>query len=175
MANQRGRSQRGGEAYSFSYVEPLSAARTKLADIFNSLLFLAGFTCRNVQIKDPPALRAAQSHGVLKHVHLSDRHGPRMLDDAPVEHRHGFVTGRLDRIVRSIHHDGHAGDYLIDRHMVCHPAGAAREDQFVLIFKAFQRDTQRMHGETLLHEGSAVKHLRHDNPLGSIAHMGLAC
>lgn len=35
MAVQRGRSKRGGEAYSFPYVEPLSAARTKLADIFN--------------------------------------------------------------------------------------------------------------------------------------------
>lgn len=38
QAVQRGRSQRGGEAYSFPYVEPLSAARTKLADCFNTLL-----------------------------------------------------------------------------------------------------------------------------------------
>ena len=37
MAVQRGRSKRGGEAYSFPYVESLSAARTKLADIFNLL------------------------------------------------------------------------------------------------------------------------------------------
>ncbi len=38
MAVQRGRSQRGGDAYSFRYVEPLSAARTKQADFFNILL-----------------------------------------------------------------------------------------------------------------------------------------
>jgi hypothetical protein len=37
-AVQRGRSKRRGEAYSFQYVEPLSAARTKLADFFNILL-----------------------------------------------------------------------------------------------------------------------------------------
>ncbi len=38
MAVQRGRSERRGEAYSFPYVEPLSDARTKLADFFNILL-----------------------------------------------------------------------------------------------------------------------------------------
>jgi hypothetical protein len=37
-ASQRGRSERGGEAYSFSYVEPLSDARTKLEDFFNIVL-----------------------------------------------------------------------------------------------------------------------------------------
>jgi hypothetical protein len=58
---------------------------------------------------------------------------------------------------------------------VGHLAGAACEDQFVPIFKAFQGDTERMHGETLLHKGPAVKDLRHDNPLGGIAHMWLAC
>jgi hypothetical protein len=31
-AVQRGRSERGGEAYSFPYVEPLSDARTKLGE-----------------------------------------------------------------------------------------------------------------------------------------------
>jgi len=35
---QRGRSKRGGETYSVQYVEPPSAARTKLADFFNILL-----------------------------------------------------------------------------------------------------------------------------------------
>ena len=34
---RQGRSKRGGEAYVFWYVEPLSAARTKLGDIFNIL------------------------------------------------------------------------------------------------------------------------------------------
>ncbi len=38
MAVQRGRSQRRGESYFFTYDEPLSAARTKLADFFNILL-----------------------------------------------------------------------------------------------------------------------------------------
>jgi hypothetical protein len=38
MAVQRGRSERRGEAYSSPYVEPLSDARTKLADFFNILL-----------------------------------------------------------------------------------------------------------------------------------------
>ncbi len=35
---QRGRSERRGESYSPPYVEPLSDARTKLADFFNILL-----------------------------------------------------------------------------------------------------------------------------------------
>jgi len=37
-AVQRGRSERRCEAYSGLYVEPLSDARTKLADFFNILL-----------------------------------------------------------------------------------------------------------------------------------------
>jgi hypothetical protein len=41
-AVQRGRSQRRGEAYSLRYVEPLSDARTKLADFFNILLVVGG-------------------------------------------------------------------------------------------------------------------------------------
>ncbi len=53
-AVQRGRSQRGGEAYSVRYVEPPSAARTKLADFFN---ILPGRLCR------VPAKRAAQTSG----------------------------------------------------------------------------------------------------------------
>ncbi len=36
-AAQRGRSKRRGEAYFFPYVEPLSAARTKLEVFFNIL------------------------------------------------------------------------------------------------------------------------------------------
>ena len=34
---QQGRSERSGESYSLSYVEPLSDARTKLVDVFNIL------------------------------------------------------------------------------------------------------------------------------------------
>jgi hypothetical protein len=41
-AVQQGRSERGGEAYSGPYVEPLSDARTKLEDFFNILLMLGG-------------------------------------------------------------------------------------------------------------------------------------
>ena len=37
-AFQRGRSERGGEAYPLRYVEPLSDARTKLEAFFNILL-----------------------------------------------------------------------------------------------------------------------------------------
>jgi len=37
-AVQQGRSERKGESYSARYVEPLSDARTKLADFFNILL-----------------------------------------------------------------------------------------------------------------------------------------
>ena len=37
-AVQQGRSTRRGEAYSLQYVEPLSAARTMLADVVNCLL-----------------------------------------------------------------------------------------------------------------------------------------
>jgi hypothetical protein len=35
---RRGRSERRGEAYSVPYVEPLSDARTKLADFFSIVL-----------------------------------------------------------------------------------------------------------------------------------------
>jgi hypothetical protein len=38
MAVQRGRSERRDEAYPLGYVESLSDARTKLADIFSILL-----------------------------------------------------------------------------------------------------------------------------------------
>jgi len=38
QAVQKGRSKRRGEAYPLRYVEPLSAARTPLADFVNSLL-----------------------------------------------------------------------------------------------------------------------------------------
>ena len=37
-ADQRGRSKERGEPYSLLYGEPLSAARTKLADFFSILL-----------------------------------------------------------------------------------------------------------------------------------------
>jgi len=37
-AVQQGRSKRRGESYSLPYVEPLSAARTPLADFLNRLL-----------------------------------------------------------------------------------------------------------------------------------------
>jgi len=37
-AVQQGRSERRGDAYSVPYVEPLSDARTPLADFVNSLL-----------------------------------------------------------------------------------------------------------------------------------------
>jgi hypothetical protein len=39
-AVQQGRSEQRGEAYSVPYVEPLSDARTKLADFFNILLLI---------------------------------------------------------------------------------------------------------------------------------------
>jgi hypothetical protein len=39
-AVQQGRSERRGESYSAPYVEPLSDARTQLADFFNILLSL---------------------------------------------------------------------------------------------------------------------------------------
>jgi hypothetical protein len=43
MAVQQGRSERRGESYSVLYVEPLSDARTMLADFFSIMLcFLRG-------------------------------------------------------------------------------------------------------------------------------------
>ncbi len=42
-AVQRGRSEQRGDAYSLPYVEPLSDARTKLADFFNILLVLGWY------------------------------------------------------------------------------------------------------------------------------------
>ena len=141
---------------------PISASRPWPADILNILLFLAGLTGRNPEIKDTPALRASQSHSVVQHIHFPDRHGARMFDDATVEHDGSLIARRPDGIIRRIHDDRDSGDDVADCNVVGHPAGTAREDQFVLILKPFQRDTERMHGETLLYEGPAVKHLRHD-------------
>ena len=45
-AVQRGRSEQRGEAYSVPYVEPLSEARTKLAEFFN-ILEESGWGTRN--------------------------------------------------------------------------------------------------------------------------------
>lgn len=45
-AVRRGRSKGKGEAYPERYVEPLSDARTKLADFFNILLVAQFFTER---------------------------------------------------------------------------------------------------------------------------------
>lgn len=94
-----------------------------------------------------------------------------MFNDAAVEHNGSLITGRPDRIIRRIHDDGDASDDFVDRDMVSHPAGTARKDKLILTFKPLQRDAERMHGETLLYEGSAVKYLRHDNPLCSVARM----
>ena len=128
-------------------------------------LLLAGLARCDVQIEDPPALPAAQSYGVLKHVHLTDGYSPRVFDDTPVEHRRRLIIDRVDRIVRCIHDDGNPSDHLIDGNVMRHSAGAAGEDQLLLVFKPLQGDAERMHGETLLYEGSAVKYLSHDNPL----------
>jgi hypothetical protein len=57
MAVQRGRSERRGEAYPQGYVEPLSDARTKLADFFSILLTfcVASRTlCNHVQAQRKP-------------------------------------------------------------------------------------------------------------------------
>ncbi len=47
MAVQQGRSEQGGEAYSVLYVEPLSDARTPLADFFSILL--TRLLCQDVE------------------------------------------------------------------------------------------------------------------------------
>ena len=47
---QQGRSERRGEAYSVPYVEPLSKARTKLADFFSILLNARRSIGRNVDV-----------------------------------------------------------------------------------------------------------------------------
>lgn len=94
-----------------------------------------------------------------------------MFNDAAVEHNGRLITGRPDRIIRRIHDDRDASDDLVDRDMVSHPAGTARKDKLILAFKPLQGDAQRMHGETLLYEGPAVKYLRHDNPPYSVTRM----
>jgi hypothetical protein len=48
---RRGRSKRRGDAYSLPYVEPLSAARTKLADFFNILLSKSGLNRSKIPIR----------------------------------------------------------------------------------------------------------------------------
>ena len=118
-----------------------------------------------MQVEDPPALTAAQSHGVLQHVQLSYRHRAGMFDDASAEYRRRLFTGRTDRIIRRIHHDRNPRNDLVDGNMVGHPAGTAREDEIGVIFKPLESDAERMHRETLLDKGSAAKHLCHGNQL----------
>jgi hypothetical protein len=69
-AVQRGRSERRGEAYSSPYVEPLSDARTKLADFFNILLVIIliihGIRVLSDKAKrDPPVPTNRYSPGTL--------------------------------------------------------------------------------------------------------------
>jgi len=47
---QQGRSKRSGDAYSVRYGEPLSEARTPLADFFNTLLEVRSSTSHHQQI-----------------------------------------------------------------------------------------------------------------------------
>jgi|CXWL01.1.fsa_nt_gi hypothetical protein len=64
---QQGRSKRRGEAYSPPYVEPLSAARTPLADFVNSLLGIliqGGHECAGRTSEQPPA-HPGESTGCL--------------------------------------------------------------------------------------------------------------
>ena len=67
--------------------------------MFNILLFLAGFTGCDAEIKDTPALRASQSHAVLQHIHLPDRHGARMFD-AVLERLEPEARARARELVR---------------------------------------------------------------------------
>ena len=60
-AVQQGRSERKGDAYSLAYVEPLSEARTKLADFFNSPLMNVVWGRMSVQ-HGVNVLQAHQSH-----------------------------------------------------------------------------------------------------------------
>jgi hypothetical protein len=62
-AFQQGRSERNGEAYSLSYVEPLSEARTKLEDFFNILLV-------GMKNRKPGAQRFGLSANFLQHRRL---------------------------------------------------------------------------------------------------------
>ena len=121
-----------------------------------------------MQVEDPPALPTAQSHGVLQYVHLSNRDRACMFDDASAEYCRWFLMGRPDGIVRSVHHNRNPRDDLIDCHMMRHPAGAACKDQLVLIFKPLKGEAERMHGETLLDEGPAAKHLCHERSLSAV-------
>ena len=58
---QQGRSERRGEAYSVRYVEPLSEARTMLADFFSILLSdpLPGRPNRQIRIERQADFRRA--------------------------------------------------------------------------------------------------------------------
>ncbi len=63
MAVQQGRSTRRGEAYALQYVEPLSAARTPLADFFSILLETPGqvFQSHILQVEESHEARRAMA------------------------------------------------------------------------------------------------------------------
>ena len=72
MAVQQGRSERRGEAYPLGYVEPLSDARTKLADIFS---ILQGFSFDGTKLapyytNSIEATMSVPLHRGLRHVAL---------------------------------------------------------------------------------------------------------
>jgi hypothetical protein len=83
-AIQRGRSEQRGDAYFLPYVEPLSDARTKLADFFNILL--AALVQNLVHQRLPLVLAQSQ------HIH-----------PARPAHRFELGTIALDQAIQPFH------------------------------------------------------------------------
>ena len=92
-ATQRGRSERGGDAYSLPCVKPLSHASTKLADCFNILLFTRRLRPRVVILHANDIFFAQQ----IAFLHLNHDEGmrPRILESMERPHRdHSRVERR---------------------------------------------------------------------------------
>src|SRR3970040_453923 len=92
------------------YVEPLSEARTKLADCFSILLgFICGFSCELKSMNPPifqwdiqrlidqtmPIQQILPCEGCRDHHHLEMIHHP-----SPVRDRHSGIRHRLAQIIR---------------------------------------------------------------------------
>ncbi len=117
-----------------------------------------------MQIKDAAARGASQSESILDDIQFSNEDRARMFYDARRQNPCSRLGRWRRRWIGSIHRNRHPGHDGIDGDMVSHPAGAAGEDQFVLLFKAFERYAERVNGDALLDECSAVKDLCHSNP-----------
>jgi hypothetical protein len=116
-AVQQGRSKRGGEAYFLPYVEPLSEARTPLADFFNSLLDSLRFSNDHKPERASGHRRVKrvtgdENQGWLVAVHRNQ--GAPVIDDATLAD-----AERLEASASGLQHESVAERKVFEKGKVC--------------------------------------------------------